>query len=135
MSKQKSLKAFGDALYALKEERDFLQAVHAKGMHEMLYISASSYLAAFRETKETGDDYAAYRERFRRTKEIVPVAYSLKSLKSVVGSCAYTLNLPCIFHIWHKLKKHYKSGVTLNREPMQAAWLAGGNGTGAYLCW
>ncbi len=110
LSKQKSLKAFDDAMYALKAERDFLQAMHAEGKYEMLHTSVLEYLGAFQKTAETGDDYEAYRERFQRAKKIVPVVYSSKSLKSIVTSCAYTLDLPCIFHMWHKLKKHWNSG-------------------------
>lgn len=108
LSKQRSMKAFDDALYALKEEKEFLQAMHASGKYEMLYMSTIDYLGAFRETNETGDSYEAYCERFRQVKEIVPVAYSIRSLKRLVASCAYILTMPYIFYIWHTLKKHFK---------------------------
>lgn len=106
LSKQKSEKAFDDAMYALEEERKFLQSVHAAHIPQMLYWSVFFYLAAFWETKETGDDYKAFCKRWRKAKEIAPVAYSFKSIKTMVASCAYVLDLPVIFYAWRRLKKY-----------------------------
>lgn len=106
LSKQKSIKAFADAMYALEEEKNFLHAMNAERKSEMLYWSALSYLAAFSETKETGDSYEAFYKRFYMVKKIVPVVYSLKSLKTTVASCAYMLGFPSIFYIWERMKRY-----------------------------
>ncbi len=110
LSKQKSEKAFDDAMYALEEERKFLEAVHAKGMPQMLCWSAVGYLRTFSETKETGDSYRGFCERFQRAKGIAPVAYSFRNMKTIAASCAYIMNLPVIFYAWHRLKKYLERG-------------------------
>lgn len=110
LSKQKSEKAFDDAMYALEEERKFLEAMHAKRIPLMLYESALFYLYALFETKENGDSYECFCKRFRRVKGIAPVAYSFRNMKTIAASCAYMMNLPMVFYVWHKLKKYLKSG-------------------------
>ncbi len=110
LSKQKSEKAFDDAMYAMEEERKFLQSVHAAHIPQMLYWSAFFYLAAFWETRETGDSYEGFCKRWKRAKEIAPVVYSFQSLKTMVVSCAYVLDLPVIYYAWRRLKKYLKSG-------------------------
>ena len=97
-------------MYALEEERKFLLAMHAERIPEMLYWSARSYLAAFAETKETGDSYEGFCKRWKRAKKIAPVAYSFQSLKTMVASFAYMLDLPVIYYAWRRLKKYLKSG-------------------------
>ena len=108
LSKQKSERAFDDAMYALEEEKKLLMAMRAKRRREMLYRSALGYLSVFRETSETGDGYAGFRMRFRRAKEIAPVVYSFKSLRTTIISCLYILNLPGVFYMWHRMKKCLK---------------------------
>ncbi len=108
LTKQRTMKAFDDAMYALEMERDFLLAVDANGKYEMLLLSLGPYLMTFWQTVETGASYKEYCKRFKRTKEIVPVAYSFSSLKNAVASCAYLLNLPCVFYICKKIKQSLK---------------------------
>ncbi len=108
LSEQKSEKAFNDAMYAMEEEKKFLLAMHAKRIPEMLYWSARSYLYVFAETKETGDSYEGFCKRWRKAKKIAPVAYSCKSLKTMVASFAYMLDLPVIFYAWHRMKKYLR---------------------------
>ncbi len=110
LSKQKSEKAFDDAMYALEEEKNFLEAMQAKRIPLMLYWSALSYLGAFIETKEMGDSYEGVCRRFQRAKSIAPVAYSFRSTKEMVKSCMYMMNFPMVFYAWHRLKKYLKSG-------------------------
>ncbi len=104
LTKRRTMKAFDDAMYALEMERDFLLTVDAANKYEMLLLSVGSYIMGFWHTEETGVSYKAFCQRFKRTKEIVPVAYSFSSLKNAVASCAYLLNLPCVFYICKKIK-------------------------------
>lgn len=117
LSKQKSERAFDDAMYALEEEKKFLSAMRAKRRHEMLYRSALGYLSVFRETSETGDGYAGFRMRFQRAKEIVPVAYSFKSLRTTIISCLYILNLPGVFYVWNRWKYYRIRSKTEHEAP------------------
>ena len=104
LTKQRTMKAFADAMYALEKERDFLLAVDAVGKYEMLLSSLGPYLMTFWRTEETGDSYKEYCRRFQRAKKIVPVVYCFSSLKNAIASCAYLLNLPCVFYVCKKLK-------------------------------
>ncbi len=108
LSKQKSMKAFDDAMYALEEERKFLLAMHAERSPEMLYRSALFYLRAFWETGETGDDYEAFCKRWQRAKDAAPVAYSFQSLKTMGVSILYMLDLPVVFYAWKRLRKRLR---------------------------
>lgn len=108
LTKQRTMKAFDDAMYGLAKERDFLLAVDAAGRYEMLLSSLGPYLMTFWQTEETGASYKAYCQRFQRVKEIVPVAYCFSSLKNAIASCAYLLNLPCVFYMCKKLKLYWQ---------------------------
>ena len=99
-------KAYDDALYGLKKEKEFMTDIHAAGRREMINDSLFGFICCFRQTKETGDDYQAFCKRFRKAKSVVPVVWSTKTVKRMIAGIAYTCNMPWIFYIWYRWKYH-----------------------------
>lgn len=106
-------KKYEDAIYGLKAEKDLLDFLEADEKNRLLFYSAITNICLYFNTYEKKDNLLAFCNRFKMAKEVVPYVYDFSSIKNVVKSIFYLLNLPLALYIILKIKAH------LNRKSIK----------------